>query len=201
MSEVGCEKGHDFFDSEKSSKICKRCGVERKILANCTFNNCGFAMRHSPFLSGYSRSKRFRSMVTSLFWPTPANVDHKMLEYMLLRRFNNRDEIIKAITTAPLKDKRFVSIHTFCRLLDPDYVEPPHGCLFRMLHKMVWDFEVIEGRFKQRYINQPFINYTFLIRHLLTKLGYEVYLPFVKQLKCEKRKIRYNEMLVKLRRN
>jgi len=195
---VNCDDGHDLFETDKSTIVCLRCGVERKIVANCTYNNCGFATRHSPFLSGYSRSKRFRSMVTTLFWPTPVNADHKMLKYMLMRRFNNRTEIIKAITTSPLKDKRFGSIHIFCRLLDPEYEEPKHDCLFRMLQKMVWDFEVIEGRFRQRFTKEPFINYTFLIRFLLKKLGYEVYLQFVKQLKCEKRKTRYNEMLVEL---
>ena len=194
----GCEDGHDFFDSDKSTIICWRCGLERKVLANCTYNNCGFAMRHSPFLSGYSRSKRFKQMVSALFWPSPVNADKNMLEYMLPKRFNNREEIIQTITTAPLKDKRFGSIHIFCRLLDPQYEEPIHGCLFRMLQKMVWDFEVIEGRFRQRFSKEPFINYTFLIRHLLTKQGYHAYLPFVKQLKCEKRKTRYNEMLVEL---
>ena len=193
-----CIQGHDFFESDKSSIICWRCGIERKILANCSFNNCGFAMRHSPFLSGYSRSKRFRCMVTTLFWPTPSNADKQMLQYMLWKHFKNRGEIIKAITTAPLKDKRFGSIHIFCRLLDPQYEEPFHSCLFQMLHQMVWNFEIVEGRFKHRFPKEPFINYTYLIRHLLTKLGYTAYLPFVKQLKCTKRKMRYSEILEKL---
>ena len=201
MREEGCSDGHKFFDSEKNTIICWRCGIERRVIVNCTYNNCGFAMRHSPFLSGYSRSKRFRCMVSALFWPTPVNADEKMLRFLFMRRFKSRAGIIKTLTAAPLKDKRFGSIHIFCRLFDPQYKEPPHDCLFRMLSKMVWEFEVIEGRFRQRFTREPFINYTYLIRYLLRKLGYEVYLPFVKQLKCEKRKIRYNEMLQELGRN
>ena len=193
-----CVDGHDFFDTEKNSEVCCQCGLERFVFATCTYNNCGFAMRHSPFLSGYSRPKRFRGMVSTLFWPTPANADKNMLKHILGRRFNNQSEIMKVISTAPLKDKRFGSIHIFCRLLDPEYKAPKHGCLFRMLTTIVREFELIEGRFKLRYITEPFINYTFLIRHLLSKLGYQAYLPFVKQLKCEKRKLRYNEMLSEL---
>ena len=152
-------------------------------------------MRHSPFLSGYSRTKRFKGMVEALLWPTPSNPDTKMLDYLFTRKIKNRLELIAALTKAPLKDKRFGSIHLFCRLMDPEYTEPKHGCLFQMLTRLVRDFQCIEGRFRQRFVNEPFINYTFLIRHLLTKLLFFSYLPFVKQLKCAKRKARYNEML------
>ena len=190
-----CKDGHDFFDSEKSSRICWNCGLEVYVLSSCSSKNCGFQMRHSPFLSGYSRTKRFKGMVDSLFWPTPSNPDAKMLEYLFTKKFQTRQEIITALTTAPLKDKRFGSIHLFCRLMDPEYTEPSHGCLFQMLTRLVREFGCIEARFRQRFVGEPFINYTFLIRHLLTKLGFYSYLPFVKQLKCEKRKARYNEML------
>ena len=193
-----CENGHTFFDSEKSTKICWVCGVEEYVLSHCSYKNCGFQMRHSPFLSGYSRAKRFKGMVDALFWPTPSNPDTKMLEYLLTQKFSNRLEIIAALTTAPLKDKRFGSIHLFCRLMNPKYTEPVHGCLFQMLTRLVREFQCIEARFRQRFVNEPFINYTFLIRHLLTKLEFFSYLPFVKQLKCAKRRAKYMNMLEKL---
>jgi len=197
MDEPG-EHEHDFFDSDKSTVICRICGLEEQHIKNCCWDNCGFAMRHSPFLSGYSRTKRFKGMMEAIFWPTPANCDSLMLEYMFSLTFKNREEIIQAIITAPLRDKRFGSIHMFCRLLDPEYKEPRHSFLPQMLKRIVREFSIIEGRFKQRFYGEPFINYTFLIRHLLTKLKYSDYLVFVKQLKCVKRKIRYNNMLVKL---
>ena len=186
---------HNYFDSEKGTVICRLCGVEEKHINDCTWDNCGFAMRHSPFLSGYSRTKRFKGMIEAIFWPTPANCDSLMLEYLFPLCFKNREEIINAISTAPLKDKRFGSIHMFCRLLDPEYKEPAHGCLFLMRTRIVREFSILEARFKQRYTGVPFINYTFMIRHLLKKLGFGAYLIFVKTLKCEKRKARYNEML------
>ena len=193
------EHEHDFFDSGRSTQICRICGTEEFRMKNCCWDNCGFAMRHSPFLSGYSRTKRFKGMMEALFWPTPGNCDSLMLEYLYTRKFNNRKEIISAITTAPLKDKRFGSIHMFCRVLDPEYMEPVHGCLSRMLQRIVSRFSTIEGRFKQIFVGEPFINYTYMMRHLLTKLHFTQYLIYVKQLKCEKRKKRYNAMLVQLR--
>ena len=193
-----CTDGHNFFDSEKSTRICWTCGLEEYVLSHCSYKNCGFQMRHSPFLSGYSRSKRFKGMVEALLWPTPSNPDTKMLKYLFCFEFQNRYEIVSALTTAPLKDKRFGSIHLFCKLMDPEYSEPAHGNLFHMLERLVREFECIESRFRQRFLKEPFINYTFLIRHLLTKLKFNSYLPFVKTLKCVKRRARYNEMLREL---
>ena len=198
---MSCKEKHDFFESDTSSLICRACGVEEYFLQSCTYNNCGFEMRHSPFLSGYSRTKRFRGMVNALFWPTPTNPDSKMLDYLFRMKFTNRNEIIAAVTSAPLKDKRFGSIHIFCRLMDPQYVPPSHGCLFHMEDRIVYEFQCIETRFTHRYVKTPFINYTFLLRHLLTKMGFEQYLVFVKSMKCTKRIARYNKMLKHLAEN
>ena len=191
---------HDFFESD-NSLICRNCGVEKYYLKSCTYNNCGFEMRHSPFLSGYSRTKRFRGMVNALFWPSPSNPDAKMLEYLFGMKFENRDQIIHAVTNAPLKDKRFGSIHTFCKLMDPEYVAPQHGCLFHMEERLVFAFQCIETRFENRYTRTPFINYTFLLRHLLAEMGFHEYLDFVKSLKCTKRIAHYNQMLEHLSKN
>jgi len=189
---------HYFFDSGKSTVICRACGLEKFSIRDCCWDNCGFAMRHSPFLSGYSRTKRFKGMIESLFWPTPANCDSLMLEYLYPLKLGNIADVMEAVSGAPLKDKRFGSIHMFCRLLDPEYTEPKHGCLYLMRTRIVREFTAIEARFKHRYTGVPFINYTFMIRYLLKKLNYNAYLIFVKILKCEKRKARYNEMLIDL---
>ena len=182
-------------ETNQSTLVCTECGKETSYLPHCSYRNCGFATRHSPFLSGYSRTKRFRGMVEALFWPTPSNPDKHMLEYLMKQTFANRKDIIRVVTVAPLKDKRFVSIHLFCRLFDPNYLEPTHGDLHQMLKRMVFEFQNIELCFEQTYPTEPFINYTFIIKHLLKRLGFASYLPFVKKLKCPKRKKRYQEML------
>lgn len=189
-----------YFETDQDTRVCLECGIEETFIRSCTYKNCGFSMRHSPFLSGYSRTKRFRGMVEALIFPTPCNADTKMLEYLNHTKCKTRGDIIHTMMTSGLKDKRFSSIHLFCRLYDPTYVEPLHGCLFQMLKRMVFSFEHIESRFKQHFSGQnvPFINYTFLIRYLLGELKYATYLPFVKKLKCKKRRTRYNEMLAEL---
>ena len=190
---------HEFFNSEKSSKICWNCGLEENILNNCTYKNCGFNSRHSPFLSGYSRSKRFRGMVESLFWPSPSNGDTAMLKFLFRHTpFRNRTHIVRTMAHTTLKDKRFTSIHVFCRLFEPFYRPPKHKCLFRMAENLIREFEGIESRFHRLYPTQPFINYTFLLAFLLKRKGYFQYIPYVKRLKSKKRKERYEKMLDRL---
>ena len=188
---------HCFFESNESSRICWLCGLEEFILNECTFLNCGFATKHSPFFNGYSRVKRFRGMVDILFWPSPANGDTKMLKHLFRakRTLHTKGDIINAMHCSGLKDKRFSSIHIFCRLFDPNYSEPKHDCLFLMARRMLYQFEFIESKFQSSFSKRPFINYTFLLRHLLKKLGYFKYLRFVKKLKCCKRRKRYQIML------
>lgn len=188
-----------FVQTDQDTRVCLQCGVEEICIQNCTYKNCGFSTRHAPFLSGYSRTKRFRGMVEMLFFPTPCNADTRMLAHLTtIGGFKTRGEIISQMITSKLKDKRFGSIHLFCRLFDPTYKEPRHGCLFQMMKRMVYSFEHIESRFKFHFTNVPFINYTFLIRYLLGELKYNAYIPFVKRLKCKKRRKRYNEMLTQL---
>ena len=194
-----CEscKSRRFVSSGKSTIICQVCGIEKYILDTCNFQNCGFSMSHAPFLSGYSRTKRFRQMVEALFYPTPSNPDTKMLKvlYKNMEKINSQHDLVTLITESGLKDKRFVSLHMFCRLFNPQYKKPTHDCLFRMMDRMIHNFKEIELNFKWTFPGKPFINYTYLVRHLLLKLGYTSYLPFVKNLKCEKRKTHYNQML------
>lgn len=189
---------HNFIHTE-FTVVCTLCGIETYFLQNCSYTNCGFSMRHSPFLSGYSRTKRFRGMVDTLFWPTPSNGDEKMLRYLVKKKLVCRGDIIRALFSAPLRDKRFGSIHTFCRLFDPKYKPPPkYGSLFEMQKQLVHKFQMVETRFERVYKNTPFINYAFILAYLLTKLGFVHYLPYVKRLKCERRKQKYNKMLNKL---
>ena len=199
MVDCPCDTRYSIH-SCSSTIVCTNCGKEIYVLNTCNYENCGFVMSHSPFLSGYSRTKRFRQMVESLFHPTPSNPDTKMLTHL----FANKDKItssfdlIDIITGSGLKDKRFVSLHLFCKLFDPLYTPPKHGCLFQMKKRMVFQFQKIESKFKFQYSGVPFINYTYLVRYLLVMLGYEEYLSFVKELKCEKRKAHYDDMLVQL---
>ena len=192
-----CTCGIHLLQTEESSLVCPRCGVETRVLAPCTYLNCGFQMRHSPFQTGYSRSKRFKQMVEMLLFPASANADQKALQLL----FENRStikclgHIIHLLSTSKLQDKRFCSLHLFSKLFNPKYKPPRKADLFHILERLKFQFQLIELRYKSLVRNKPFINYTFLIRFLLSKMRLWYYLKFVKKLKCRKRRERYRTML------
>lgn len=193
-----CKCDAKILESQESTLICTGCGQERYILTTCNFNNCGFQMKHSPFLTGYSRTKRFRQMTEMLFFPCPSNPDAPALQFLTDHKHEIKCtlDIAHLLSSSELPDKRFCSMHMFSRIYSPDYAGPPkYGDLFRMLDKMVFIFQKIELRYKQSATDKPFINYTYIIRHILTKLEFLYYLQFVKILKCAKRKERYRVML------
>ena len=193
-----CDCLGQSFESHESTTICKNCGKEEYILTTCNYNNCGFQMKHSPFLQGYSRTKRFRQMTEMLLFPTPKNPDGPALEFLTSHKEQIKcmADIMRLLSKSKLPDKRFCSMHMFSRIFNPAYEKPPkYGDLFVMLNQMVFIFQTIELRYKQLASDKPFINYTFIIRHILQKLKFLYYLQFVKILKCEKRKERYRMML------
>ena len=195
---MSCECGARLIDSLTSSEVCRMCGKETYVLQSCNFTNCGFQTSHSPFLSGYSRTKRFKQMSEMLLFPTPSNPDTPALKLLTEHKDQIKclKNIICLISESDLKDKRFCSLHLFSRIFNPLYKPPAkYNDLFFMLERMTSKFQMIELRYKQLASDKPFINYTYLLRNILDGLGYLDYLKYVKILKCNKRKERYRMLL------
>ena len=195
---MSCGCGARLIDSLTSSEVCRMCGKETYVLQSCNFTNCGFQTSHSPFLSGYSRTKRFKQMSEMLLFPTPSNPDTPALKLLTEHKDQIKclKNIICLISESDLKDKRFCSLHLFSRIFNPLYKPPAkYNDLFFMLGRMTSKFQMIELRYKQLASDKPFINYTYLLRNILDGLGYLDYLKYVKILKCNKRKERYRMLL------
>jgi len=195
---MSCECGVRLIDSLTSTEVCRMCGRETYVLQSCNFTNCGFQTSHSPFLSGYSRTKRFKQMSEMLLFPTPSNPDTPALKLLTEHKDQIKclKNIICLISESDLKDKRFCSLHLFSRIFNPLYKLPvKYNDLFFMLERMTSKFQMIELRYKQLATDKPFINYTYLLRNILDGLGYLDYLKYVKILKCNKRKERYRMLL------
>ena len=195
---MSCGCGARLLDSLTSSEVCRMCGRETYVLQSCNFTNCGFQTSHSPFLSGYSRTKRFKQMSEMLLFPTPSNPDTPALKLLTEHKDQIKclKNIICLISESDLKDKRFCSLHLFSRIFNPLYKPPAkYNDLFFMLERMTSKFQMIELRYKQLASDKPFINYTYLLRNILDGLGYLDYLKYVKILKCNKRKERYRMLL------
>ena len=192
---------HKFINTTYNTRVCMECGVERAYVPCCTLDNVGYKMTHSPFVFGYSRVKRFSQMTTNLLFPACTQQDNAMLQHLYEARgkIRTREDLNTLIHAAPLRDKRFGSLHFFCKKFVCGYQLPPlYGCLFQIQRRMCFVFERIALAFQKKFPSRPFVNYNFLTRYILTSMGLEYYKQYVKQLKCKKRQKHYTDVLAGL---
>ena len=115
-----------------------------------------------------------------------------MLEHLGGRRFNTIQDLLSAMKASKLRDKRYCSIHMFCRYHLRGYEPPPVPP--RLLRRsLLRCFERLElGHLK--FCQKPFFNYNFLLEALLSTHGLGEYCQYIKKLRCEKRKQFYRDM-------
>lgn len=172
----------------------------------CTL--CGTVIDSRPeFLNGienyvepiqmcvYRRSKRFSEMLRKLVYPTPERKDDPVLDYFFkpLKMYDTIDKFVFALKNSGIKDKRYQSIHTFCKLFCSNYknicvlTTQEFGMLIRM-------FKDVEHRFARLSVGIPFFNYNWLLSKLIHSIGITRYDPFLKKIKCKKRNLYYEHL-------
>ena len=180
--------------------------MEAEGFLTCTL--CGSVVDRRPeFLNGvenyvepiqmcvYRRSKRFTEMLRKLVYPCPEKKDDPILEKFLKRKktFGTINEFIIALKNSGIKDKRYQSIHTFCKLFCSDYepVRPLTSHKFDLLIRM---FKDVEHRFTRLTAGIPFFNYNWLLSKILHSVNITRYDSFLKKIKCKKRNLYYEQL-------
>ena len=182
--------------SFESSTVCTMCGREQKpeLLTSMTPRD----WITEPITHIYSRKKRFKNLTENLFWPAPSQKDNRMLAHLQpFAPFATKKQLFATIKKSTLSDKRYSSIHFFCKTFVTSYKAPPplkniHHVLKQMLNR----FGDIEFCFSRLFSGVQFFNYAWLLSHLLKEVGLDNYIQFVKLLKCKQRVMYYDHMLV-----
>ena len=190
----------EFVPTNYDTIVCLECGIEKNILPNCCQLNVGYTVTHSPFQFGYSRVKRFSQMVNCLLFPAGSNQDNKMMKHLYPRRYfiRTRGDLDLYIDASGLRDKRFCSMHYFCKVF-LSYIPPRvYSDLHAMSKRMCFIFEKIALQFAHRFPGKPFISYNFLMNFIIRECGFFDYLKYVKKLKCTRRKRVYCDLLNQL---
>jgi hypothetical protein len=93
----------------------------------------------------------------------------------------------------PLKDKRFCSIHLFATLTVQNHTKlmPPH---YRYRTHLLRLFDEVLSRHKV-HGGKNFFSYPWLLRRLLAVTGHTQYEPYIKRIRCKRRRKKYNKML------
>ena len=181
---------HTFLSSDYNTLICRNCGLEKQASLSPSE---GYT-ENMPLELGYSRYNRMFALLNKLFQPTLyGNPNSRVVYEVLKQQFENGTQLLKWLSKLSVKNKRYQNAHYYFSIHKP-YKVPTPPCKSTVL-KILSDFSKLEHRFEcWKHHYKSFFSYNWLLRQLLKKFELEMYLPFVKQIKCCKRKQLYNTM-------
>ena len=174
---------HTFLSSDYNTLICRNCGLEiQSELAPSE----GYT-ENMPLELGYSRYNRMFALLNKLFQPTMyGNPNSRVVYEVLKQHFDNGAQLLHWLSKLP-------NAHYYFSIHKP-YTVPNPPCKSKVL-KILSDFSTLEHRFEcWKHSYKSFFSYNWLLRQLLKKFELEIYLPFVKQIKCRKRVLLYKTM-------
>ena len=124
-----------------------------------------------------------------------------MLEYLHpFAPFTSKKQLLARIKKASLSDKRYSSIHFFCKTFVDNYFAPPRiANTYVVVKQMLNRFGDIEFGFSRLFHGIQFFNYAWLLSQLLNEVQLFDYIRFVKSLKCKQRVSYYSDMLTKIK--
>ena len=184
--------------TDYNTNVCVGCGTERQcpltiVQVERPINMCSFP-------TGYSRHKRFCKILESVLFPTPSAADNKMLCFLFKKSFASINDLICAMKSAKLRDKRYSSLHLFTRLFVRSYVAPQQRDFYEDKRVIMKSFESIEFGHLSTCPDKQFPNYNWLLTILLDETGLSEHVKFVKNLRCRHRREYYSNQLEEIRR-
>ena len=201
MEMESCEH-HHCVHTQYSSIVCIDCGVEKPIL---TYTPDYQSMVNSaPLVRYYSRKDRWIALIKKVLGiHSGPPVADPVWEYLSARKpFEGVDGIRVCLRKSKLRNKHYPSLHCFAKLFSQAYRRPTTSANF--VYKQLTKYFDIILRLWNKYKTHPnvntklFFSYNWLIEQGLAFYNLKEYMPFVKRLKCNSRRKKYVNMLLKL---
>ena len=127
-------------------------------------------------------------------FPCPETKDEKCLMYLETQTICSLNDLFRVLKNAPLKDKRYCSLHLFARLYVNDYTAPaPPKNVFVLRKFILKKFQDIEMNHR-KLMTGPFFNYPWLLKKILNEFKIHQYNPYIKPIKCKRRRKHYEKM-------
>jgi hypothetical protein len=137
-------------------------------------------------------------MLRALLYPAFDQKDTLMYKHLITHApFQGTTDLEHAMKTCTIKEKRFHSIHLYAKLMCQDYtpITPPRPESFK--HVMM-AFDEVLCRFNAFGKEFNFFSYPWLTRKLLNISGEHRYDLFIKQIRCKKRNLHYEDMFANI---
>ena len=197
--------GESVLMTNRHTLVCRLCGLEKKCAFSqtCIHYNQNTYSTHAPLVPVYSRKKRFSRLLASVLSPSPQPGDDKMLAYLFEHKpISDTPALLKLMKISSVKDKRYCSLHLFCKLFVPSYTAPiPPDNLEHLRTTMLKCFEEVEFAHRRHFRGEHmFFNYGWILQMYLRIFGMAQYLKFVKPLKCKHRRDVYEKMYLAIMR-
>ena len=183
-----CE--HIFFASDYNTSICRNCGVERPSTLTPTQ---GYT-ENLPLDLSYSRYNRMQALLNQLFFPRLYGSPNSQVVYEVLQQtFSNGYDLLKWLSALQVKNKRYQNAHYYYIIHNSGKEQKPPSN--KKILSILSMFSKLEHRFEcWTHDYKSFFSYNWLLGQFLKEYKLEVYLQFVKKIKCKKRVALYEIM-------
>ena len=190
MSCQQCDHMYLFLPVE-SCFVCPLCGFTTPFL---TPTLCGFGENVNVCV--YSRAKRFEIMLRALLYPAFDRKDEQVYAHLFTKTYANLAELKAGIKRCPTKEKRFLSVHLFAKLLIRNHHSPKPPTL-QYINRVMILFDELLCRFNAEH-RTKFFSYPWLIRKLLNITGEYRFDRYIKKIRCKKRNHFYENLFQEL---
>lgn len=183
------------------TSVCALCGVEKIVPYDMYTQSKIIDWSGICIPTAYSRKKRFAKLFDSVVTGHAEKKDELMLSFLATRKneIKTREDVLDCIRISSLPDKRYGSIHLFSRIYVPNFTAPLLPANFFQLKKRVLrKFEDFEFEHRNKYYGKPFFNYRWLLGKIMFEFGISQFAPFIKVIKCKKRRQHYEDMYQEL---
>jgi len=146
-----------------SSRVCNRCGLEKRILCLDRFNKYS-----APLHRGYDRSGRFKVKLDKLFGlhsgPKATDPVWEQLN-AVQEQIDTPQQVRRKLRQFNIKNKHYDCTRIFCDTFTKFRVHV-HNAL-RLKETLLRKFQLIHCSWRAYTPNEAFFSYDFLLRHLL----------------------------------
>jgi len=149
--------------------------------------------------AGYSRRTRFLKKILGALRLTASHtIDAKLMEYLKKLKIDTPEELLSAIGKFPSKGRR---PYQFAMFYWYALGKPVPRCTDADVRMLVYEFDQIQTAWNRLNIKRPCFPYVFVLEKLVEAAKYskgvKAFVPFLRKLRCPKRRVRYEKLFRK----
>jgi len=178
---------------------CSGCGVLINRMMDLSVTSFNQSSHYMP--EGYSRRTRFVKKILGALMLTASHIiDEKLMEYLKKRKIDTPEELLSTIAKFPSRGRR---PYQFAMFYWYALGKPVPRCTDDDVRMLTFEFDNIQTAWNRLNIKKPCFPYVFILEKLVQapkySKGVKAFVPFLRKLRCPKRRVRYEQLFQKCR--